>query len=321
MKFRTETEFAAKGEISYRDNLMFIGSCFSENIGTYFERHLFRTDLNNPFGILFNPASIAKAVRRLLSETPYSDNDLFLHNGVWNSYDHHSDFSDTEKEKCLAKMNDKLKESSQFLKNATILFITFGTAWIYRQKVNGQIVSNCHKMPANTFLREKLSVQDIVNEYTDLFHTFPFSDKKTRVIFTVSPVRHTKDGLHENTLSKAILLLAIEKLLSNQKSEIKNQKSAIYFPSYEIVLDELRDYRFYSDDMLHPSPVAIAYIWQQFVDTFISADTQREMETLRSLWLNRNHRSLHPGSPEDEAFRIKTEAELHQLQSRYPWID
>ncbi|MBR6310424.1 MAG: GSCFA domain-containing protein [Paludibacteraceae bacterium] len=308
MKFRTETEFAAKGEISYRDNLMFIGSCFSENIGTYFERHLFRTDLNNPFGILFNPASIAKAVRRLLSETPYSDNDLFLHNGVWNSYDHHSDFSDTEKEKCLAKMNDKLKESSQFLKNATILFITFGTAWIYRQKVNGQIVSNCHKMPANTFLREKLSVQDIVNEYTDLFHTFPFSDKKTRVIFTVSPVRHTKDGLHENQLSKATLLLAIDELQ-------KRFDFVEYFPSYEMLLDDLRDYRFYNEDMVHPNNTAIKYLTEK-LSSYFSEETKMLMNEAEQIASAESHRPFNPQSNEYQNFISSIHEKKSQLMTK-----
>lgn len=308
MKFRTETEFAAKGEISYRDNLMFIGSCFSENIGTYFEQHLFRTDLNNPFGILFNPASIAKAVRRLLSETPYSDNDLFLHNGVWNSYDHHSDFSDTEKEKCLAKMNDKLKESSQFLKNATILFITFGTAWIYRQKVNGQIVSNCHKMPANTFLREKLSVQDIVNEYTDLFHTFPFSDKKTRVIFTVSPVRHTKDGLHENQLSKATLLLAIDELQ-------KRFDFVEYFPSYEMLLDDLRDYRFYNEDMVHPNNTAIKYLTEK-LSSYFSEETKMLMNEAEQIASAESHRPFNPQSNEYQNFISSIHKKKSQLMTK-----
>ena len=308
MKFRTETEFAAKGEISYRDNLMFIGSCFSENIGTYFERHLFRTDLNNPFGILFNPASIAKAVRRLLSETPYSDNDLFLHNGVLNSYDHHSDFSDTEKEKCLAKMNDKLKESSQFLKNATILFITFGTAWIYRQKVNGHIVSNCHKMPANTFLREKLSVQDIVNEYTDLFHTFPFSDKKTRVIFTVSPVRHTKDGLHENQLSKATLLLAIDELQ-------KRFDFVEYFPSYEMLLDDLRDYRFYNEDMVHPNNTAIKYLTEK-LSSYFSEETKMLMNEAEQIASAESHRPFNPKSNEYQSFISSIHEKKSQLMTK-----
>ena len=308
MKFRIETEFAAKSEISYRDNLMFIGSCFSENIGTYFEQHLFRTDLNNPFGILFNPASIAKAVRRLLSETPYSDNDLFLHNGVWNSYDHHSDFSDTEKEKCLAKMNDKLKESSQFLKNATILFITFGTAWIYRQKVNGQIVSNCHKMPANTFLREKLSVQDIVNEYTDLFLTFPFSDKKTRVIFTVSPVRHTKDGLHENQLSKATLLLAIDELQ-------KRFDFVEYFPSYEMLLDDLRDYRFYNEDMVHPNSTAIKYLTEK-LSSYFSDETKSLMNEAEQIAAAEAHRPFNPQSNEYQNFISSIHEKKSQLMTK-----
>ena len=208
--------------------------------------------------------------------------------------------------------------------DADVIIITFGTAWVYVDKklsaVSNQwsaVVDNCQKRPAADFIRRRLNVEEIVDLWLPIIERY----STKRFIFTVSPIRHIKDGLHENTLSKSILLLAVEKLLSNQKSEVTNRQSPIYFPSYEILLDELRDYRFYSDDMLHPSPVAIAYIWQQFMDTFISADTQREMEKLRALWLNRNHRSLHPGSPEDEAFRIKTEAELHQLQSRYPWIE
>ena len=191
-------------------------------------------------------------------------------------------------------MNDKLKESSQFFKNATIHFITIGTAWIYRQKVNGQIVSNCHKMPANTFLREKLSVQDIVNEYTDLFHTFPFSDKKTRVIFTVSPVRHTKDGLHENQLSKATLLVALDEL------QIRFD-FVEYFPSYEMLLDDLRDYRFYNEDMVHPNNTAIKYLTEK-LSSYFSEETKMLMNEAEQIASAESHRPFNPQSSEYQSF-------------------
>ena len=207
--------------------------------------------------------------------------------------------------------------------DADVIIITFGTAWVYidRLAVSGDrladqlsaVVDNCQKRPAADFIRRRLTVEEIVELWQPIVEKY----KDKRFIFTVSPIRHIKDGLHENNLSKAILLLAVEKIVS----PITNNLSPLYFPAYELVMDELRDYRFYSDDMLHPSPVAIAYIWQQFVDTFIGADTLREMDTLRALWLNRNHRSLHPGSAEDAAFRQRTEAELQQLQTRYPWIE
>lgn len=191
---------------------------------------------------------------------------------------------------------------------ADVVIITFGTAWVYVDKLTNEVVDNCQKRPAADFIRRRLSVEEIVALWQPILAKY--ADK--RFIFTVSPIRHIKDGLHENNLSKAILHLAVEQLCSASQ--------VVYFPAYEIVMDELRDYRFYSDDMLHPSPVAIAFIWQQFVQAFISAATQKEMEALRALWLNRNHRSLYPGSAEDEAFKKRTEEQLRALQQIYPWL-
>ena len=190
---------------------------------------------------------------------------------------------------------------------ADVIIITFGTAWVYVDKATNGVVDNCQKRPASDFIRRRLMVDEIVELWQPIISHY--ADK--RFIFTVSPIRHIKDGLHENNLSKAILHMAVEQLA---------QKDTLYFPAYEIVMDELRDYRFYSDDMLHPSPVAIAYIWQKFVNAFMSAETQKEMQELSALWLNRNHRSLHPGSAEDEAFKKRTEEQLHALQIKYPWL-
>lgn len=196
---------------------------------------------------------------------------------------------------------------------ADVVIITFGTAWVYVDKATNEVVDNCQKRPATDFIRRRLSIEEIVALWQPIIARY--ADK--RFIFTVSPIRHIKDGLHENNLSKAILHLAVEQLIQSATSA---SQRPIYFPAYEIVVDELRDYRFYADDMLHPSPVAISFIWQQFTGAFISASTQKEMETLRALWLNRNHRSLYPGSAEDEAFKKRTEQQLRALQKDYPWL-
>ncbi len=192
---------------------------------------------------------------------------------------------------------------------ADVIIITFGTAWVYIDKATNNVVDNCQKRPATDFIRKRLTVEEIVALWQPILSRY--ADK--RFIFTVSPIRHIKDGLHENNLSKAILHLAIEQLLNCQQS-------TICFPAYEIIMDELRDYRFYAEDMLHPSPVAVSYIWQQFIKAFISPATQKEMDSLYALWLNRNHRPIHPGSAEDEAFKKRTEQQLHALQEKYPWL-
>lgn len=191
---------------------------------------------------------------------------------------------------------------------AKVVIITFGTAWVYVDKTTGEVVDNCQKRPAADFIRRRLTVDEIVALWRPILARY--ADR--RFIFTVSPIRHIKDGLHENNLSKSILLMSEEQLCDSGR--------IAYFPAYEIVMDELRDYRFYSDDMLHPSSVAITYIWQQFVEMFISAKTQKEMETLRALWLDRNHRALHPESAENEAFKKRIETELRALQQIYPWL-
>ena len=191
--------------------------------------------------------------------------------------------------------------------NADVIIITFGTAWVYVDKTTNEVVDNCQKRPASDFIRRRLTMDEIVALWKPILVRY----EDRRFIFTVSPIRHIKDGLHENNLSKAILHMAVEQLAQND---------TLYFPAYEIVMDELRDYRFYLDDMLHPSPMAISYIWQKFVNMFMSADTQKEMQTLSALWLNRNHRSLHPGTAEDMAFKKRTEEQLHALQIKYPWL-
>lgn len=194
------------------------------------------------------------------------------------------------------------------LNDADVAIITFGTAWVYEDKLTGQVVDNCQKRPATDFIRRRLSVDEIVDLWQPILKRY--ADK--RFVFTVSPIRHIKDGLHENQLSKATLLFAIERLTG---------KEQVYFPSYEILLDELRDYRFYADDLVHPSTMAVEYIWERFADTFIASETRPQMQELHQLWLDRHHTLLHPETEEAQRFIRQTELRKQQLQVRYPWIE
>lgn len=306
MKFVTSVDIAPSiKKISYSDNILLLGSCFADNIGTKFGEYYFPTTVN-PFGILYNPASIASALHT--AQSPHHLTPITHHNGLWHSFSHHGSFSCASKEQLLNACEQSRAQLREALQQATTVIITFGTAWVYEYE--GQVVSNCHKIPANLFVRRRLTVDEIVSIWQPVLASMP--DKHW--IFTVSPIRHIKDGLHDNQLSKAVLLQSIEQL-----SQLSIAHCS-YFPSYEIMLDELRDYRFYADDMLHPSPVAVEYIWQRFVDAYMTADTQNEMCTLHQLWRDRHHRFLHPESDEAQSFQEKICKRLQDIQQRYPWI-
>ena len=296
-------------KIGYGDKILLLGSCFADNIGAKFEEHYFQTTIN-PFGTLYNPASIAKAVL----DMGYGPSGMGLveHNGLWHSMMHHGSYSGVDKEEVIARCEESRIQMREALQQASVVIVTFGTAWVY--EYNGEVVANCHKLPANRFVRRRLTVDEIVDMWQPIIASMP--DKHW--IFTVSPIRHVKDGLHENQVSKAILLQAVDRLTSIQSNSLMGSKS--YFPSYEIMLDELRDYRFYAEDMVHPSAVAVDYIWQRFVETYMTTDTQQEMRILHQLWRDRHHRFLHPDSPEAEQFAEHIKTRLQALQPRYPWL-
>lgn len=296
-------------KIGYGDKILLLGSCFADNIGAKFEEHYFQTTIN-PFGTLYNPASIAKAVL----DMGYGPSGMGLveHNGLWHSMMHHGSYSGVDKEEVIARCEESRIQMQETLQQASVVIVTFGTAWVYEYE--GEVVANCHKLPANRFVRRRLTVDEIVNMWQPILAAMP--DKHW--IFTVSPIRHIKDGLHENQVSKAILLQAVDRLTSIQSNSLMGSKS--YFPSYEIMLDELRDYRFYAEDMVHPSAVAVDYIWQRFVETYMTTDTQQEMRILHQLWRDCHHRFLHPDSPEAEQFAEHIKTRLQALQPRYPWL-
>ena len=297
-------------KIGYQDKILLLGSCFADNIGAKFEEYYFQTTVN-PFGTLYNPASIATAINH-----PTSSYTILHHNGLWHSMMHHGSFSCPNKEELLQRCEQSRQQLQDALKEATTIIVTFGTAWVY--EMDGQVVANCHKMPADRFVRRCLSVQEIVDIWQPIIQAMP--DKHW--IFTVSPIRHLKDGLHANQVSKAILLQAIDHLtqISTTLYHLIPSCTIHYFPSYEIMMDELRDYRFYAEDMVHPSPLAVEYIWQRFVETYMSAATRDEMHVLHQLWRDRHHRFLHPDSPEAMAFAQRLSERLTALRSHYPWL-
>lgn len=311
MKLYTSVDIApSPKKIAYNDKILLLGSCFADNIGTKFGGYYFQTTVN-PYGTLYNPASIAKAISGIGNGV--SDIGIVEHNRLWHSLSHHGSFSRADKEDLVRACEQSRVQLREALQQASTMIITFGTAWVYEYE--NKVVANCHKLPANRFVRRRMTVDEIVEIWQPILTAMP--DKHW--IFTVSPIRHVKDGLHENQISKAILLQAVDRLTAKQLDSPIGGLS--YFPSYEIMLDELRDYRFYAEDMVHPSQVAVDYIWQRFVDTYMTADTQNEMRTLHQLWRDRHHRFLHPDSPEAQQFAAHIKTRLQQLQPRYPWLE
>jgi len=299
-------------KITYEDNILALGSCFAENIGRKLKNVYFETDIN-PFGVLYNPVSIRNSLELLIENKFFTQADLFQHNGLWQSFSHSSLYSSTTAEKCLVTINERLKVAGDLLPRTNFLLITFGTAWVYEDKASGRVVSNCHKLPASIFFRRRLTVDEIVTDYSELISKLNVLYPKLNIIFSVSPIRHWKDGAHENNISKSILLLAIEAL--------KQQFSTVhYFPAYEIQLDELRDYRFYASDMLHPSDVAVDYIWKRFSETYFDDVTMGIKRECEQLFGDLSHRPLFPESEEYEKFRKSTEKKKNDLLKKYPFL-
>lgn len=316
MSFFTEIqipEFPFK--LDYSKSMIFFGSCFSENIGQKLLDLKFRVDMN-PFGILYNPESIANGLKILLENRTFTENDLFQDQGLWNSFYHHSRFSDVDKNAALEKINTRISFSAEFLRKADFLVITFGTSWVYELKKTGKIVSNCHKVPAAEFKRFRLGVFEITDTYKDLLEALWKFNPNLKLVFTVSPIRHWKDGAVENQVSKSTLLLAIDRL----KTGFGESKCS-YFPSYEIMMDELRDYRFYADDMLHLSPVAIDYIFDRFSQVMISKESMTLSKNVMRIVKAAAHRPVNVTSGEYERFLRTNLEEINKLTLSFPYLN
>jgi hypothetical protein len=312
--FRTTFEIPATDQaITYSSKVLFMGSCFAENIGSKLIQNKLQT-LINPFGIVYNPESIVNSMERLLKKEYFTAFDLFEDKGVWNSFSHHSRFSDTDKDRGLQNINLQLEQGSNFLRETDFLIITYGTAWVYQFKKTGSVVSNCHKVSAKEFNRYRLSKEEIVEKCKVVFQKLKDQNPNLHIVLTVSPVRHLKDGLVENQLSKSTLLLAAHEL-----SSLFDRVS--YFPSYEIMMDDLRDYRFYADDMVHPSPMAIEYIWEKFKNSWIDPKAFSIMNEVSKLIQAMNHRPFFPESESHQKFIQNQLQRVKFIKEQQPGID
>jgi hypothetical protein len=312
--FRTKLEIKeAKTKIDYSKKIMFLGSCFAENVGNIFIANKFNT-LVNPFGIIYNPISVANSLNSIIDEKEFTQDDLILVNDKWASLFHHGKFSNTNKQDCIDRLNSNNSSARLFLEDTSSLVITFGTAWVYEYIEKEMVVSNCHKLPAKDFNRYRLSVDDIVDTYKELIVKLRYFNPNIKIIFTVSPIRHWKDGANGNQLSKSVLLLAIDEL-------IENMPNIEYFPSYEIMMDELRDYRFYAEDMLHVSPVALNYIWERFKESNISSTALSAMKEINKLNKSIEHRPFSTNTQDYKDFLNNLLSKIDMLEKKYPNVN
>jgi hypothetical protein len=312
MKLQTKIslEKQSKNQIDYNSHVLLIGSCFSENIGNKLNYFKFQ-NLQNPFGILFHPKAIESLISNAIESKTYSEEDVFYHNEQWHCFDAHSKLSNTSKEVLIQELNTNLNLTAEVVQNATHIIITLGTAWVYRELKSDKFVANCHKVPQKQFNKELLSVEVISTSLKNILSKIRSINHKASIIFTVSPIRHLKDGFVENTQSKAHLVSAIHQILDTH---------AFYFPSYEIMMDELRDYRFYSEDMIHPNQTAIHYIWEKFKSVWISEAAFKIMDEVDTIQKGLLHKPFNSNSVAHKAFLEKLQTKLNRLKVQFPHI-
>ncbi len=299
--------------IDYTSRILSIGSCFAENMGNKCDYFKFQNTVN-PFGIIFNPVSIEKLVRRAVENQPFVETDVFFHNDAWQCYEVHSELSHPDKETYLHTLNDRLAVLQVELSAASHVLITYGTAWVYTFKGSGQVVANCHKVPQNQFDKALLSVQSIEASMQNFVDLIRKANPQAKVIATISPVRHSKDGFVENQRSKAHLITALHPVLQ------ANTAALNYFPSYEIMMDELRDYRFYAEDMLHPSALAIEYIWERFIASYMTPSALATMQEVDTIQKGLAHRPFNPDSPSHQKFLQSLNQKIISLQEQIAGI-
>ena len=316
MQFRTQIPISkTNNPIDYNSKVISLGSCFAENMAEKFDYFKFQSETNS-FGIIFNPVSIETIIKRVVEQEFYTEKDVFFYNERWHSYEVHSDLSNSDRQELLETLNKALSETYKQLTEATHIIITYGTSWIYRNIESDQIVANCHKVPQKQFLKELLSVEVIQKSIQNTIEFIQTLNPNINFIFTISPVRHIKDGFVENQLSKSHLFAALH---FNLKSKISNLKLE-YFPSYEIMIDELRDYRFYSEDMLHPNQVAIDYIWNRFSENYIDESSVSFMQEVDEIQKSLRHRSFNPESEQHQKFLAKLQQKMELLEKKLPHI-
>lgn len=294
--------------IKHQESVLLIGSCFAQNIGEKLMDNKFNSVIN-PFGIIYNPLSIVKSLKRIVTQQKYTEGELYEYDSKFLSFDHHGSFSAISKEESLSKINEELTVAFKSVKSTKTIFITFGSAWVYEFPNRG-IVANCHKIPNKQFKKRLLSVKEIIAAFDSIKSVL----KKFNVVFTVSPVRHVKDGLHENNLSKATLHLVI-KTLAEQNENYH------YFPAYELIIDELRDYRFFKDDLVHPTDLAINYVWDKFLGTYCNEKTLLLVSEIQKIKTAVSHKPFNFKSEAHQQFIAKQVELMDELSKQHLFLD
>ncbi|MFD1314090.1 GSCFA domain-containing protein [Namhaeicola litoreus] len=311
MKFRTEIKIGkAYPQINYESKIALFGSCFSEHISSCLKRYQFQT-FTNSHGIVFHPLAIENSIKRSLEGKKYCAEDLNKLNDIWFSYEHHSKFSSTDPKSTLQKINDHIKLGNVFLSEASHVIFTLGTAWVYKRS-NGNLVANCHKVPQKEFSKTLLSHEEITNSLVRTIERLKLQRPGLTIILTLSPVRHLKDGFVENAQSKGLLLNAIH--------SVCDMKKVHYFPSYEIMMDDLRDYRFYEKDLIHPSETAVEYIWEKFKDTWVDESIHLDMKEIDRVFTSLNHKPFHEKSDAHQTFLEELTVKIKSLEEKYPHL-
>jgi hypothetical protein len=298
--------------VQYTDKILMIGSCFAEEIGERLQQYHFDA-LINPHGILYNPISITQALHTYLDGKRYTADDLFAQHDLWHSWDHHSRFSGVQPEEVLAKINTAQEAAIGRLEAADWLIITLGSAFTYTLQPGNQVVGNCHKVPASSFHKKLLSPPDAIAALDNLMHRLFFRNRKVRILFTISPVRYARDGVVENNLSKAVLIQTVHHL-------VNKFDRLFYFPAYELVIDDLRDYRFYKEDHVHPSETAVNYVWDHFTNSCLSEEGRRLLPLVAEINRARQHRPFNPESAQHQQFLRTYAKKVQQLMKEYPFL-
>lgn len=316
MRFTTQIPIPkSRNPIDYNSGVVCLGSCFAVNIGQKFDYYKFR-NTTNPFGILFSPVALEKFIGFAVNKKLFTEADIFYNGERWHCFDAHSDLSHPDKKVLLDNLNAAANTACESLHSASHVIITLGTAWVYHHDESNEFVANCHKVPQKEFTKEILSVDAVKKSLSNILHLLEKVNPHLNVIFTISPVRHLKDGFVENQWSKANLIAALHETLNTGDLALGTS----YFPSYEIMMDELRDYRFYAEDMLHPNRTAVDYIWERFTDTFITTEAKATMTEVDTIQKGLLHRPFNPDAVQHQKFLEKQQDKITALQERYPHI-
>ena len=299
-------------KINHQQNLLLIGSCFTEQIGTKLSNHKFSV-LDNPNGILFNPVSITKSITSYIDNKQYQESDLFYQNECWNSWEHHSRFSKPDAIECLKGINESQSTANAFLKKTEWLLITLGSAFVYELS-NREVVANCHKVPTDKFTKRLLAVDEVFTGLQTMIEKLVAFNPSIKILFTISPVRHLRDGFVENNRSKATLIHSVHQL-------IEKNKNCFYFPAYELIIDDLRDYRFFAEDMVHPNYAATNYVWEKFMATCIDESSQQLMKEIAVIVSAKNHKPFNPTSEQHKKFMKTNLEKVRKLQKEFTYIN